>query len=323
MDDHERDFKTITRIFAALSDQAHQRYASYVKEIWTLSLDRYADISPHNVTKYILGNISKRTVIVLNSKPDFKNFGGNATNPSALFTVVIGGNIVSRGVTFRNLLSMFFTRDVRRIQQDTYIQRARMFGTRGSYLRHFELTIPASLYSDWHRCFVYHRLALASIASGLGSPVWISDKRIAAVASASIDRSTVDLDRGEMSFSIFDVPVNLDASVAAAPSPADKIDVLGQQLGDAAFPKYLREFILRSISSGRKGLRVFPVAKVFPSMTIDEQREIVRRQGFLTIRESDRSGNTVHFLRVFVNDQGKGRLFYKFDGSVQFMKNLR
>jgi hypothetical protein len=54
-----------------------------------------------------------------------------ATDPTAPFTIVIGGNIVSRGVTFNNLLSMFFTRDVKhKLQQDTYIQRARMFGSK-------------------------------------------------------------------------------------------------------------------------------------------------------------------------------------------------
>ena len=102
-----------------------------------------------------------------------------------------------------NLLSMFFTRDVQhKIQQDTYIQRARMFGSRGDYLRFFELTIPQSLYLDWHRCFVFHRLALDAIREGHGSLVWLGDQRISAVATSSIDRSTVDLDRGEMSFSL-------------------------------------------------------------------------------------------------------------------------
>jgi hypothetical protein len=322
-EDHETDRKTITRIFSVLGDQNHNKYDQYVKEIWDLAADRYSDISSTNITKYVLSNITKRTIIVLNSKPDFKNFGGNATNPSSLFTIVIGGNIVSRGVTFKNLLSMFFTRDVKRIQQDTYIQRARMFGTRGGYLRHFELTIPAALYADWHRCFVYHRLALASIDSGLGSPVWISDKRIAAVASASIDRSTVDLDRGEMSFAIFEVDPAIDTLVAGATGAANKIAVLGESLGDAAFPLYLREFILRSISTGKNAIKVFPTAGMFPKMTPDEKREIVRRQGFLTLRDSDRAGNTVHFLRIFMNEEGKGRLFYKFDGSVQFIKNLK
>ena len=62
-----------------------------------------------------------------------------ATDPTAPFTITIGGNIVSRGVTFNNLLSMFFTRDVKhKLQQDTYIQRARMFGSRGTYLKYFD-----------------------------------------------------------------------------------------------------------------------------------------------------------------------------------------
>lgn len=323
MEDHEADFRTITRLFSALSDQKHNKYEQHVREIWEISRNRYVDISPGNITKYVLSNISKHSIIVLNSKPDFKNFGGNATNPSALFTIVIGGNIVSRGVTFRNLLSMFFTRDVKKIQQDTYIQRARMFGTRGSYLRHFELTIPAVLYSDWHRCFVYHRLALASISNGLGSPVWIGDKRIAAVASASIDRSTLDLDRGEMSFAIFDVDPAIDNIVAEATSAADKISVLAGRLGHAAFPKYLREFILRSISNGRHGIKVFPTGGMFPGMTDDEKDQIVRRQGFLTIRDADHAGNVVHFLRIYRNENQRGRLFYKFDGSVQFMKSVK
>src|SRR4029078_11818349 len=105
------------------------------------------------------------------------------------FTVIIGGNIVSRGVTFPNLLSMYFTRTVKtKLQQDTYIQRARMFGARGAYLKHFELTIPRDLYSDWHRCFVFHRLALKTIENEKISPVWIGDTRISIAASSSIDR---------------------------------------------------------------------------------------------------------------------------------------
>ena len=84
-----------------------------------------------------------------------------ASNPKSLFTIVVGGNIVSRGVTLNNLLSMYFTRDVQlKMQQDTYIQRARMFGLRSNYLEHFELSIPEQLYIDWHRCFVYHKLSL-------------------------------------------------------------------------------------------------------------------------------------------------------------------
>lgn len=166
--DHKADLDTVRKIFSILSDQKSAKFKKYVGEIWQLAKSKYVDISADNITQYVLENVCRRAIIVLNSEASFKNFGGNATNPSALFTIVIGGNIVSRGVTFNNLLSMFFTRDVKtKLQQDTYIQRARMFGSRGAYLAHFELTIPIALYADWHRCFVYHRLALASIDSGL------------------------------------------------------------------------------------------------------------------------------------------------------------
>lgn len=321
--DHKNDLDVFRNIFSALSDKNGSKFKRYVEEIWKISDKRYNDINATNITRYIVSNISKYAIMVLNSEPDFKKVGGNATNPSALFTIVIGGNIVSRGVTFNNLLSMFFTRDVKsKLQQDTYIQRARMFGSRGKYLRHFELTIPSALYVDWHRCFVYHRLALESIESDLGSPVWIADKRISTAASASIDRSTVDLDKGEMSFAIFDFDSEIDRIAEVTKEPAAVIAALAKIIGKG-FPEYLQTFLLQSVSRRTIGLKLYPSGSVFPGMTDDEKARIERRQGFLTIREADRAGNVAHFLRVFKNEEGKARLFYKFDGSIQFIKNLK
>src|SRR5262249_16856349 len=156
---------------------------------------------------------------------------------------IIGGNIISRGVTFDNLLSMFFTRDVKhKLQQDTYIQRARMFGSRGRYLKFFELTIPAQLYQDWQKCFVFHRLALKSIEAGRGAPVWLSNERIAAVSSSSIDRANVALDSGEMSYAAFDYNASASAIntiIESSDTPIDRIGSLQTLLGDAASPQYL------------------------------------------------------------------------------------
>jgi hypothetical protein len=64
-----------------------------------------------------------------------------------------------------------------------------MFGSRKKHLPHFELTIPEQLYLDWHRCFVFHKLALEAIKTKKGSPVWLADQRIAAVASSSVDKA--------------------------------------------------------------------------------------------------------------------------------------
>jgi hypothetical protein len=155
----------------------------------------------------------------------------------------------------------------------------------------------------------------------MGSPVWIADQRISAVAGASIDRSTVDMDKGEMSFAMFDFNAAIDELANGESDPNKIVDHLAELLGDA-FPPYLRTFIRQSIARGRCGLKLFPSGHVFPGMTDEEKERIERRQGFLTIRDQDRVGNVIHFLRVFKNDQGRARLFYKFDGSVSFIKNL-
>ena len=133
--DHKSDWKTITSCLSTLLDKHSTKFEAYTKEVWKICERRYADADPNKLTLYILDNISRHSVIVLNSERDWKDHSAAATNPTSLFTIIIGGNIVSRGVTLENLVSMFFTRDVKhKIQQDTYIQRARMFGGRGAYL---------------------------------------------------------------------------------------------------------------------------------------------------------------------------------------------
>jgi hypothetical protein len=136
--DHKRDFQTIQKLFAILANEQHAKHDGYVKMIWEAAEKRYPG-EGKNITHFILRNILRNEIKVLNSDNDVLNKG---TAPACPFTVIIGGNIISRGVTFENLLSMFFTRDVKhKLQQDTYIQRARMFGAKGKYLKFFELTI--------------------------------------------------------------------------------------------------------------------------------------------------------------------------------------
>jgi hypothetical protein len=265
----------------------------------------------------------RNAVIILNSDSDFRQNGASATNPSSLFTIVIGGNIVSRGVTFDNLLSMFFTRDVKhKIQQDTYIQRARMFGARGTYLNFFELTIPEALYKDWHRCFIFHRLSLASITSGKGSPVWLSDSRISAVSSASIDKSTVDIDRGEMAFSLFKFTDEMDAIVSTRQPMAAKLERLAALVGDNGFPEYLRRFIARMSEKLDNDLNIQKSGFVYPSMTPEEKASISRGRGMMGSSQTN-AGTAKHALKIFRNEDGFARLYYKFSGSIEFMKNMK
>jgi hypothetical protein len=262
---------------------------------------------------------------VLNSERDRKAAGDNATEPSSPFTIIIGGNIVSRGVTFPNLLSMFFTRNVQhKLQQDTYIQRARMFGARGAYLEHFELTIPTQLYADWHRCFVFHRLALATIKDQLGSPVWIGDSRVAVASDASIDKATVALDKGEMSFGIFEYESELDGIVLVNPTSVSTLETLREKIGNDALPGFLIEYIRAVLAGGGGTLAIHTAASIANYGSSANQAAISRDKGFMGKNqlEPKKFPGAVHHVRIFYNAENRAKLFYKYQGSLQFIQNL-
>ena len=131
------------KIFEALRDDKNKNYEPYYKRLWDLAGEMYPS-KANDIAKYILSNADRNNIVVMNSDKEV-NAADNrtATDPSAPFTVIIGGNIISRGVTFNNLLSMFFTRDVKhKLQQDTYIQRARMFGSRKGILELLRVDDP-------------------------------------------------------------------------------------------------------------------------------------------------------------------------------------
>jgi hypothetical protein len=201
-----------------------------------------------------------------------------------------------------------------------------MFGARGKYLRFFELTIPEQLHADWHRCFVFHRLSLSAIESGLGSPVWLADHRISAVATSSVDRSTVDVDRGEMAFHLFDFDGTYDEIVAGPSTVREKLELLSSRLGAAVFPPYLRAFILRTSPNPDRAIALHGATSIkgYGDEGVDKVR-VERRRGFIGTNQLERNRfpDAVHHLKVFYNEQGKGRLFYKFAGSIQFIRSLR
>jgi len=322
--DHEADRVRIEESVKALIDSDSDEFDSLVTQVHKAAKELYPSKDPDILTDYVVANASRATSIVLNSERDRKAAGENATEPSSPFTIIIGGNIVSRGVTFPNLLAMFFTRNVKhRLQQDTYIQRARMFGARGKYLKHFELTIPAQLYSDWHRCFVFHKLALATITNKLGSPVWISDNRVAIAAESSVDKASVVLHKGEMSFGIFKHSSELDGVVLEGQQSVETLKKLRKEIGNNALPAFLIEYI-EAVSQGGAGLLAIHTASSIEGYgSKANQKTISRAKGFMgkSQLETKRFPDAVHHVKIFRNKQGRARLFYKFAGSLQFVQN--
>jgi Z1 domain/Type III restriction enzyme, res subunit len=320
--DHKSDKRPIDDVMNALSDVHSKKFEAYTHELDKIAAKLYGPEQAGRILGYIIRNCDQTTTIIMNSERDKNVDFKSATSPAAMFTFIIGGNIVSRGVTFDNLLSMFFTRDSKhKIQQDTYIQRARMFGSRKQHLSHFELTIPEQLYLDWQRCFVFHKLALEAIKTKKGSPVWLADQRIAAVASSSIDKANVLLDKGEMSFPIFDYSPDVERIISESNDPLACLKRLQAQIGSDSLPDYLIRYVQRILPNGPNSI-AFHTSSTIENMKDADKVKIERTKGlFGQVRRE--FPDAVHHFKVFFNEKNKARVIYKFNGNISFVKNVK
>lgn len=328
--DHSIDYKEVMKSFEILRDESNKKHDKFYKDIFYIATERYPDHA-QEITKYVIENNDRNNVVVMNSDKE-KNAADNrtATDPTSPFTVVIGGNIVSRGVTFENLLAMFFTRDVKhKMQQDTYIQRARMFGSRNDYLQYFELTIPETLYLNWQKCFIFHRLSLDSRRNGEGAPVWLESTKIAAAASASVDKTQIMIDSGEMSFEIFDYSSIADEieeiMLNTKITNFQKVKALSELLGGDKLPQYLIDYIENFLPGGDSSIAIHEPKKPKSLSEGDKYTDrsaISRSRGFIGKfeREEDKYPQAIHHINILFNNEGNARVFYKYQGSIRFLK---
>ncbi|EPQ72833.1 Z1 domain-containing protein [Mycobacterium marinum] len=313
--DHTRDARLIAEVFATLADGDSKNFAKYVEELFKLANEYFPEFADPVVT-YVLTNIDRNNVVVMNSNSSKQQASYiNATDPSTLFTVAIGGNLVSRGITFDNLLTMFFTREAHRMQQDTYIQRARMFGSRGSYLEWFQLHIPTSLYWEWQRCFVFHKLSISAIRTGEGVPLWLQDNRISAVATSSIKTASVQWKSGEMYWDKFVVEDNTRAWLTSDPGEGmDRVRRLRDEVGSSLLPNYLVDFIENFLPHGDKSVVVHGIMEVTSRYASADADLIVRQKGFIGQPQLQRSQyqRAIHHIWVIANPKGEARVYYKY-----------
>jgi Z1 domain/Type III restriction enzyme, res subunit len=319
-DAHEADRIEIEKTVSIISNQNDPKFAEIMKRVFDLSNELYPEFDASIVMEFVAQHAALTSIVVLNSERDRKAAGENPTEPTSPFTIYIGGNIVSRGVTFGNLLGMYFTRGVQsKLQQDTYIQRARMFGDRGEYLKHFELAIPSTLYAEWRRCFVYHRLALLSIEDNKKSPIWIGDGRIAVVASASISAS-VTVNRGEMSFPMFDFTPEVATLLSSSAQGPVPLEALKGLVGPEAMPSFLIE-LTKTLSPDDdiENSIVLHFASDISGQSAasgTDHENISRPKGFMgqSQLETKKFPKAIHHIKVFYNSKKKARVFYKLAG---------
>jgi hypothetical protein len=323
--EHTRDRNVVENTIGILSDPEDENFNLYKNNLINIAKD-YNSQDPLSIADFVLRNINRHKIVGINSKNANLDIAV-ISKPKAFFTFGIGGNKISRGVTFDNLLSLFFTRGVKgKVAQDTYIQRARMFGNRNGYKTFFQLWITNKLMSDWCTCFIFHKLAIQSALSDMGRPVWLSNNRSIPTSLSSIDKTTIDFYEGEMSFELFDYDKDVEFMGNKEMTNKKRMEVLRSHLSQPCFPKYVQDYILTNSVSEEDVCfhRPAPFGTKSTKYTHEEIANIRRIKGIFSYQEFQRGDrpSARHHLKIYFNADDKARLFYKVNGSsIRFMQN--
>jgi hypothetical protein len=326
---HDEDLIIVQNLINILSDEENKQHDKYWTKIEQIAMNEYPD-DVEDLLDYALDNIGRHTTVLMNSKNKNTSYKA-AIEPINPYTFAFGGNIISRGLTFNNLLSMFFTRKALHIQADTYIQRARMFGARGSLANYFELHIPEELYDQWWKCFFLNRLSVQSIQNGYDVPIAIGSSvdKVRPVAPSSIDKMFVDTKKGEISWEIFDYTneiINIENKLTL--STLDRLKLLNTLLGSECLPKYILDIIQQKFTSpdGDESIVLHSGTSIANYKSGTDQENISRPKQFMGAWDLERNKypKAVHHFKILFNANNKARIFYKFDGKgFTYLSNLK
>jgi hypothetical protein len=326
--DHEQDQEAVEKIFSILEDASDKRRYSYWDELSAIAeklVGKYElKATGKDLLEFVYNRIGQREILIINSKNDGDNMSKSG-NPRALFTIAIGGNIVSRGVTFERLLSFYFSRNVRgRLQQNTYIQRARMFGNR-PYSKFFELSVPEQLFEDWAQLFQDHELSLRLARAGNYAHIQ-SDSNLVS-DSAAIDRKNVEVSQSEHTVGeIFDLNPKLEEKLLAhdrissvtfikdliesglMPSESIHPEIIGFISETCASNQSDVLIVLRNEKNGKRAIQNIGRYDDGDTNTLTRARGGIIHA---ILNKSDDYVTHKHFLLPIKNDEGKIRFIYK------------
>ena len=339
--DHDHDQKELQKVLLVLSDRNHPKFSQYVEtELLTTAqelIQRYRCTSTAiELVTFVLRSIGKHDVLVINSKNDARNVK-RACEPNAMFTFAIGGNIVSRGLTFESLLTFYFSRTVKgRLQQNTYIQRARMFGSR-PYSKYFELCVPESLFNDWANCFQEHELSLRLAKAGIYQH--IQSGKVAVVDRGAIDLQNVTAESSERAVgSLFELTPEIENAFLSCEQTKvlTCIKELLERglLSDENFPDSLMKYLLETTRKDESGIHLVLVSETGGKKSIQsieryadgDPATITRRRGGIIhamLNKRKEYSDNNHFLLPIKNKAGKARLLYKSNLGHTILQNLK
>ena len=336
IDFHREDKKTVNEIISTLQGGDRSKLEKLLEKILNETKKIYKDSNQYEpIMEFIWKNARSSTqLFTLNSKNDI-NDNIIALKAPSTFTFVFGGNTLSRGVTFENMLSFYFSRSVKNaLQQNTYVQIARHFGYRRDTGKQFELTIPENIWEKWYACFSCHEMSLDFAKSG--EPVWVKHKFTNPADSSSIDKENIVVDSdGTMSFAKFDLTDEIERYLTdEEKNPLDKLTFINSMVGDKAFPKKVIDSIEINIktydpfkkidfivSKRKKGeLRDIVNQK---AMTDDERMEIRRARSLAPSTSEKNILDAYCFIVPYKNsDTNKVRIHFTKNKPIKYLKNL-
>jgi hypothetical protein len=131
--------------------------------------------------------------------------------------------------------------------------------------------------------------------------------------------------RGEMSFEIFDYEDDIEDIIKdESKNSVEKLKSLQGRLVDGKLPQYLLSFIEQFSPEGSSSLAVHGSADMSNRSGADE-RSITRSRGLIggADLEERKYPQAVHHIKMFYNKEKKARVFYRYVGSIKFLRNLR
>jgi len=321
--DHKTDAIIVRSVVEALSSRNHKNHQRMINIIndYISQREEIKEFDQEEVVNFIVDEVSSNKVVMMNSDYDTRD---ENTTPKAKYTFFIGGNVVSRGVTFDNLLGMFFTRSAKHnIQQDTYIQRARMFGSRKTYLKFFQLWISPELFSDWQRCFIFHYISLETLKETEMAPIWLSGGRVVPTAGPSIDRRNIFVSSGEVVSKKFlflkhgDDLTNIINDKNT--SELEKLKKIGG-IVDEDFLKVIINFVVVTSGESSRNINFIPTRDVQEGSSYHDT--LFRKVGIMG-GEDYKNTNRDHHIMVIKNKKHEARIVYKYSPKrVRFFSKI-
>jgi hypothetical protein len=128
IDDHKIIVSKLTAYLEQVKHELRQSNQSgdFLEGIWKDLQASKPDITPiRDVMCWLSsGVLDKVNVITMNSGPD----GDSVADIDHGMNIVVGGNTLGRGVTFKALHTVYYCRSAKKPQADTFWQHSRMFG---------------------------------------------------------------------------------------------------------------------------------------------------------------------------------------------------